>query len=78
MNDVVRKSITRTLQYYVTKAREHGYTDEELKRVVEETQNDIRRAMKEHARNGGRPVTLTSLLQVRHRQMVERRKQTNK
>lgn len=77
MNDIVRKNIIHTLQYYVTKAREHGYTDEELRRVVEETQSDVRRAMKKHAKKGGRPVTLISLLEVRHRQMVERRNQSN-
>lgn len=77
MNYIVRKNIIHTLQYYVTKAREHGYTDEELRRVVEETQSDGRRAMKKHAKNGGRPVNLTSLLQIRHRQMVERRNQSN-
>lgn len=77
MNNIVRKNIIHTLRHYVTKAREHGFTDEELRRVVEETQSDVRRAMKEHAKNDGRPVTLTSLLQIRHHQMVERREQNN-
>lgn len=77
MNDIVRKSSVRTLQYYVAKGREHGFTDEELRRVVEETWNDSRRAMMYHAKYGGRPASLKSLLQVRHNQMLERRGQSH-
>ena len=72
MHNVVKKSITNALERYVEKGREAGFSDEELKRVCQETWQDSIEAMNRAARKNQCPARLIDLLRHRHEQMVER------